>query len=77
MARTKAILGAGARLSDYLSASLLARVYPTPLVNEVLDQHGCNSQRLRLFPATAGVYYCMAMTTINVSTAGKRKVRNA
>ena len=27
MARTKAVLGAGARLSDYLSASLLARVY--------------------------------------------------
>ena len=26
MARTKAVLGAGARLSDYLSASLLARV---------------------------------------------------
>ena len=25
MARTKAVLGSGARLSDYLSASLLAR----------------------------------------------------
>jgi len=62
MARTKAILGAGARLSDYLSASLLARVYPAPLVNEVLDEHGCNSQRVRLFPASAGVYYCMALS---------------
>ena len=28
VARTKALLGAGARLSDYLSASLLARVVP-------------------------------------------------
>ena len=28
MARTKAVLGAGTRLSDYLSASLLAQVYP-------------------------------------------------
>ncbi len=28
MARTKAVLGAGARLAEYLSASLLARVYP-------------------------------------------------
>jgi hypothetical protein len=28
MARTKAVLGTGARLADYLSASLLARVIP-------------------------------------------------
>ncbi len=60
MARTKAELSRGARLSDYLSASLLARVYPMPLVNDVLHEHGCNSQRVRLFPASAGVYYCMA-----------------
>ena len=32
MARTKAVLGASARLSDYLSASLLARVYAPELV---------------------------------------------
>ena len=62
MARTKAVLGAGARLSDYLSASLLARVYPMPLVNEVLNEHGCNSERVRRFPAAAGVYYCMALS---------------
>ena len=51
MARTKAVLGAGARLSDYLSASLLARVYPTDLVRQVLDEHGVNSQRVRSLPA--------------------------
>lgn len=62
MARTKAELSRGARLSDYLSASLLARVYPMPLVNDVLHEHGCNSQRVRLFPASAGVYYCMALS---------------
>lgn len=62
MARTKAVLGAGARLADYLSASLLARVVPAQVVNEVLDAHGCNSQRLRSFPAVAGVYYCMALS---------------
>ena len=62
MARTKAVLGAGARLSDYLSASLLARVFPIELVNEILDEHGCNSERVRRFPATAGVYYCMALS---------------
>lgn len=62
MARTKAVLGQGVRLADYLSASLLARVVPAPVVHEVLDAHGCNSQRLRSFPAVAGVYYCMALS---------------
>ena len=45
MSRTKAILGMGARLSDYLSTSLLARVYPAAVIGEILDQHGCNSKR--------------------------------
>ena len=62
MARTKAVLGSGARLADYLSASLLARVVPAEVVNEVLNAHGCNSQRLRSFPAVAGVYYSMALS---------------
>ena len=62
MARTKALLGAGARLSDYLSASLLARVVPAQDVHAVLNAHGCNSQRTRSFPAVAGVYYCMALS---------------
>jgi hypothetical protein len=62
MARTKALLGAGARLSDYLSASLLARVYPAEQINALLDAQGCNSQRIRSFPAVAGVYYCMALS---------------
>lgn len=62
MARTKAVLGNGARLSDYLSASLLARVYPSGQINQILDEHGCNSQRIRSFPAVAGAYYCMALS---------------
>lgn len=62
MARTKAVLGSGARLSDYLSASLLARVFPAEVVHEVLNAHGCNSQRIRRFPAVAGVYYSMALS---------------
>ena len=62
MARTKAALGAGARLSDYLSASLLARVYPPELMHAVLDEHGVNSQRIRSFPAVAAGYYCMALS---------------
>ena len=65
VARTKALLGAGARLSDYLSASLLARVVPAQDVHAVLNAHGCNSQRTRSFPAVAGVYYCMALSLQN------------
>lgn len=62
MARTKAVLGTGARLSDYLSASLLARVYPPELVRQKLNEHGVNSQRIRSFPALAASYYCMALS---------------
>ena len=62
MARTKAVLGPGARLSDYLSASLLARVVSADVVHAVLDEYGRNSQRIRRFPAVAGVYYCMALS---------------
>jgi hypothetical protein len=62
MARTKAVLGAGARLTDYLGASLLARVYPPELVRQVLDEHAANSQRVRRLPAAATVYYCMALS---------------
>lgn len=62
MARTKAGLGAGARLADFLSASLMARVVPPEVVHEVLDAHGCNSRRIRAFPAVAGVYYVMALS---------------
>lgn len=62
MARTKAELGAGARLSDYLSASLLARVYPAELVEDILNEQGVNSQRIRSLPATVTTYYCMALS---------------
>lgn len=61
MARTKAVLGSGARLADFLCASLLARVVPPDVVHAVLNAHDCNSQRVRSFPAVAGVYYCMAL----------------
>ena len=62
MARTKAVLGAGARLSDYLSASLLAGVYPAAMINEILDEHGHNSKRIRSFPAVPATYFCMALS---------------
>ncbi len=62
MARTKAVLGSGARLADFLSASLMARVVPPEIIHEVLDAHGRNSRRIRAFPAVAGVYYVMALS---------------
>ena len=62
MARTKAVLGAGARLSDFLSASLLARVYPATMIGEILDAHGCNSKRIRSLPAVPGTYFCIALS---------------
>lgn len=49
-------------VTAFLSTSLLARVYPSSLIGELLDKHGCNSQRQRSLPATAGVYYCMALS---------------
>jgi hypothetical protein len=62
MARTKADLNAGSRLSDFLAASLLAKVYPAEQVNRALDAHGVNSQRIRRFPAVAGVYYAVSLS---------------
>jgi hypothetical protein len=62
MARTKAVLGTGVRLADHLSAGLLARVFPAEVVNDVLNAQGRNSQRVRSFPAVAGVYFCMALS---------------
>ena len=62
MARTKAGLGEGVRLADFLSVSLLARAIPAAQVHQALDAHGSNSQRTRRFPAVAGVYYVMALS---------------
>ncbi|MCM0607393.1 MAG: transposase domain-containing protein [Ideonella sp. WA131b] len=41
---------------------VLARVFPAERVHEALDAHGVNSQRIRRFPAVAGVYYTMALS---------------
>ncbi|MBY0574502.1 MAG: transposase domain-containing protein [Undibacterium sp.] len=60
IARSKAVLGAGVRLSDHLSARQLARTYPT-LIAAILDEHQRNSQRLRSLPAMTVVYFCVAL----------------
>ena len=62
MARTKASLGTGARLSDYLSVGLLGRVFPAQAVHDALNAHGVNTKRVRSLPALVTSYYCMAMS---------------
>lgn len=62
MARTKAVLGVGVRLTDYMSTSLLGVVYPADLVGSILDEYGVNSQRVRSIPALVSAYYCMALS---------------
>lgn len=62
MARTKAGLSVGVRLSDLLSASLLARVYPAELIDEILLAHDVQSKRQRSLPARTMSYYCIALS---------------
>ena len=62
MARTKASLGAGVRLSDHLSASLLARVYPPTLIEGILREHGVESKRCRTLPMLTMSYYCIGLS---------------
>ena len=62
MARRKMGLGDGSRLTDYLSTGLLARVFPIHMINEALNEHQCNSERVRVFPASAVVYYTIALS---------------
>jgi Insertion element 4 transposase N-terminal/Transposase DDE domain len=62
MARTKASLGSGARLADYLSVGLLGRVFAASSIERLLDQHQVNTQRNRSLPALVTSYYCMALS---------------
>ena len=62
MSQGKDLNGGGAQLSDFLAVSLLARVYPRAVVDQILTLEGVNSKRVRAFPALAGVYYCMGLS---------------
>lgn len=62
MARTRAVLPGGARLSDYLSLGVIARVFPLRAVRAALRECGRASQRRRALPAEAMVYYVIAMS---------------
>ena len=61
VARTKAGLGSGIRLTDFISLGVLGRFIPVELVRSVLGQLGRQSIRQRDLPAEALVYYIVAL----------------
>ena len=61
MARIRAVLPGGARLSDHLSVGVIAEVFPLSAVRAALDESGRRSQRQRSLPAEVMVYYVIAM----------------
>jgi len=61
MARTRKALPAKVDVAHLISAGVLASVCPRALIEEVLSDTGRASQRERLLPAPAVVYYVMAL----------------
>ena len=61
MARTRKALPARVDVAHLISAGVLASVCPRGLIEEVLADTGKASQRERLLPAPAIVYYVMAL----------------
>ncbi|MGH8832746.1 MAG: IS4 family transposase [Polaromonas sp.] len=61
MARTRKALPAKVEVAHLISAGVLASVCPRALIEEVLAETGKASQRERLLPAPAVVYYVMAL----------------
>jgi hypothetical protein len=61
MARTRKALPARVDVAHLISAGVLASVCPHHLIEEVLAETGRASQRERLLPAPAVVYYVMAL----------------
>lgn len=61
MARTRKALLARVDVAHLISAGVLASVCPRALIEEVLADTGKASQRERLLPAPAVVYYVMAL----------------
>lgn len=61
MARTRKALPAKVDVAHLISTGVLASVCPRPLIEEILQETGRGSQRERLLPAPAVVYYVMAM----------------
>lgn len=61
MARTRAVLSPGVRLSDYISLGVLTASFPIEVVHEVLARTGRASERERVLPAHVMVYYAIGL----------------
>jgi len=61
MARTAAKLGEGARITDFISLGVLAKVFPLERVRQVLAETGKTSKRERDLPAHVVMYYVIAL----------------
>jgi hypothetical protein len=61
MARARAGLPAGIRLSDHVSLGVIARTFPIEEVRRVLAETGRASERERDLPAHVMVYYAVAL----------------
>jgi len=61
MARTKAALPAGSRITDYISLGVIAKFVPLAKVRELLEQTNRTSVRERDLPAHVVVYYVIAL----------------
>jgi hypothetical protein len=62
MARTRKSLPEQLDVTHLISAAVLASVCPRQLIEQILEQTGRSSQRQRLLPAAAVVYYVMALS---------------
>ena len=61
MARTRAELPAGSRITDYISLGVIAKFFPVEKIREVLEQTNRASVRERDLPAQVVVYYVIAL----------------
>lgn len=61
MARTKARLEGGSRVSDYITLGVVAQMFPKERVEAVLQETGRSSIRHRDLPAHVVVYYVIAL----------------
>jgi hypothetical protein len=61
MARSVAGLPPGARLADYLTVGVVARYVPAATIRRILAETGTASRRQRDLPASAMVYYVIAL----------------
>jgi hypothetical protein len=61
MARTRAQLPAGSRITDYISLGVIAKFFPAEKIHEVLAETKRASVRERDLPAQVVVYYVIAL----------------